>query len=75
MSSQGRKVHFTKNNTIHEIRHINDMDDEEFHAVFFSVGERRAMRHDCDDLIRTIDEGLHILEGKEVFDTINFGND
>jgi len=69
MSNQTRKVHFTKNDTIHEIRHINDMDDEEFHAVFFSVGERRTMRHDFQDLIRTIDEGLHIIEGQEVFET------
>jgi len=70
MSSQAaRQVQFTTNDTVHEIRHINDMDDEEFHAVFFSVQERRAMRQDCNDLVRTIDQGLHILDGKEVFDT------
>jgi len=45
------------------------MDDEEFHAVYFSVEERTAMRQDVYDLVRTIDEGLHIRDDEEVFDT------
>ena len=69
MSSQTPKVQFANHDTIYQIEHLNDMEDDEVFSVFFTVAERKAMRDECMTLARMIDEGLHISDGKELFDT------
>jgi hypothetical protein len=69
MSSHTLKVQFANHDTVHYIKHLNDMEDDEVFSVFFTVAERKAMRDECMTLARIIDEGLHVSGGKEVFDT------
>ena len=69
MPRQTLKVQFANQDTVHHIKHLNDMEDDEVFSVFFTVAERKAMRNECMALARMIDEGLHVSGGKEVFDT------
>jgi hypothetical protein len=69
MPSQAPKVQFADHDIVYEIPHVNDMYDEEISAVFLTVGELRALREECKTLVRMIDDGLHVFDGKELFDT------
>lgn len=65
---QMMNVHFAEHDTVFEIQHVNDMVDEEFFATFHTEEELGAMREECKRMVKLIDMGRHISNGKAVFD-------
>jgi hypothetical protein len=68
MRRKALNIQFADHDTVYEIQHVNDMNDEELSAVFWSEAELQELRQDCRALVSMIDEGLHIWNGKELFD-------
>jgi hypothetical protein len=69
MPHQQPRIQFADHDTIHEVTHLNDMEDEEVASAFYTKEELRAIKKESKTLVRMMEEGLHISNGKELFDT------
>ena len=63
------RIRFADHDTVFEITHLNDMDDEVVASVFFTSEELRAIKSETKTLVRMMEEGLHMANGKASFDT------
>jgi hypothetical protein len=69
MPCQTPRIRFADHDTVHEVTHLNDMEDEEVSSAFYTKEELRAIKKESKTLVRMMEEGLHISNGKELFDT------
>ena len=69
MPYQTPRIRFADHDTVYEVTHLNDMDNEEVSSAFFTATELRAIKNETKTLVRLMEEGLHISDDEELFDT------